>query len=99
MSINLTINLYDKGKELKINIEKTKTVQSLINKICSSNNQLSLEYTALKFAGISLNPSKTLDELNLKDGNILQQLKKDLNEVPGLIVSYEPDMITFDSTI
>jgi hypothetical protein len=60
---------------------------------------LSLEYTALKFAGISLNPSKTLDELNLKDGNILQQLKKDLNEVPGLIVSYEPDMITFDSTI
>ena len=99
MSLSLKIILWDEKKEIFVNIEENKTVLDLINTICDLNFQLSEEYTALRYAGIKLVRSKTLKDQCIRDGSVILQEKNDLDEIPGLVVSYEPDMITLDSSL
>ena len=49
---------------------------------------------ALKFGGFPLPNNKTLSDCGIENGNTLTQTKIDLDQVTGLIVSFEPDMIT-----
>ena len=95
--INVTVK-YEQ-REYKFQILETESIQTLISRLCDKNESLSETNTSLKFGGFLVSPLKTLKELGVKNGNILEQVKKDLSQIAGLVVSYEPDMISLDSTI
>ena len=94
--ISLNIKLSDRAKTLLTipSVDKETKISIFKEIICSYNNILSPEYMALKFGGFPLPNNKTLSECGIENGNTLTQSKIDLDEIPGLVVSYEPDMIT-----
>lgn len=52
----------------------------------------------LSCAGVVLQNEKLLKDYKIKSGVTIFQSKSDLNEIPGLIISYEPDMLSLDDS-
>lgn len=52
----------------------------------------------LMWAGVKLEDSKTLKSYKIKSGSLITQAKGDLSNVPGLILSYEPDFLSLDDS-
>ena len=48
------------------------------------------------WAGVKLKDEKNVKDYNIKSGAMIIQSKGYLSQVPGLIISYESDIISFD---
>lgn len=94
----LNITIQYNGKDYSLRISEDKTINNLISELCKQNSSLPEDSTAIKFGGCNVKTTLTLKQLGIKNGNVLQQVKKELNEIPGIVVSFEPDMITLEST-
>lgn len=49
-------------------------------------------------AGVKLSDKKKLNIYSLKSGYVITQAKSDLSDIPGLIISYETDILSFDDS-
>lgn len=48
------------------------------------------------YAGINLDNDKHIKDFNVVAGSTLVQSKSDLTQIPGLIISYEPDCLLLE---
>lgn len=84
-------------EELKLDFDDTKTVKDLKNLIASRNSNLKSNDMGLQFAGVTLLDSKALNFFNVPSGSLILQTKGNLREHGGLLLSFEPDMLYFNS--
>lgn len=89
----LNIILYDEKKKITISMDSSKTIDELILEICKINCQLCPEYTALFKDSTKLKRFLGLRDQGIQSNDSITQTKNDLSDVPGLIISYEPDII------
>ena len=92
--INLTII----EEEIKLNVEKDQTIKDLKKVIYSRKDILDQSSMCLMYAGVKLDDSFSLEKYSIKSGSTIVQSKQDLSEVPGLLISFEPDMLSFDDS-
>ena len=95
--LTLQIQLNDKNI-ITIKLDQSKTILSLKKKILAINNQLSVNAMSLYYAGIKLVSEKKLEEYKIDDDSTIVQQKGDISDCPDLLVSYEPDVISFDDS-
>ena len=75
------------------------TIGKLKETIATRNSCLSEGQMCLDFAGIALkDKAKTLKSFSIPNAAVITQSKCDLTEIPGLITSFEPDMISLENT-
>eukprot|EP00347_Sterkiella_histriomuscorum_P004850 403358845 len=96
--LELKISLLNE-EELKLNIDNDKTVLDLKKLIKTRSNLLDSTQMCLMYAGVNLRDNFKLVQHAIKSGSVIVQAKQDLSQIPGLIVSYEPDMLSFDDTL
>ena len=95
MFLRLRIRLYNE-EEVKITIDSDKTIEHLKRMIYLKNDILPKNLMCLMWAGVKLRDSRSLSYYNIKTDQTIVQSKSDLSCVPGLITSYEPDIISFE---
>ena len=82
------------NEEIKINITTTNTVKELKEKIYSIRKCLDVHNMSLECASVPLKDNYApLKKYNLKSGVTIIQSKCSLVEVPGLIISYNDDVL------
>lgn len=91
--LTLNIILYDENKKISLSISSDSTIDEFILEICKINFQLAPEYTALYKDSTKLKRFISLKDQGIKANDTITQKKNDLSDVPGLIISYEPDII------
>lgn len=65
--------------------------------IYARNDSFEVDTMHLTFASVDLDDNtKTLSQYNITSGSTIEVSKQPLSKIPGLIVSYEMDMISFD---
>ncbi|CDW88784.1 e3 ubiquitin-protein ligase-like protein [Stylonychia lemnae] len=89
---------YILDEEITVNIAEESTVLELKKLIHSRKNLLGSDQMCLMCAGVKLNDARKIKLCNLKQGYVVTQSKQDLSEIPGLIISYDPDILSFDDS-
>ena len=97
--ISIKVIIADNAKtQITLSIDKDSLVIDLMHEIYSLNNNLSVDNMSLKLGETILVKNKKLSYCGLKNNSTIEQVKSDLKDVPGLVISYEPDIMTDDSS-
>lgn len=75
------------------------TVKEAKKKIYETHDILEADSMSLSYAGIPMDDNQKLSAYKIKNGDTLVQSKEGLENATDIVVSYEPDAITFDDTV
>lgn len=71
-------------------------MKKLVNEKSEIYSDFSL--MCLMTSGIKLENERKLSSYSIKSGDLVTQAKGDISEIPGMIISYERDIISFDDS-
>ena len=87
------------NEEIKLDVNSNITVKILKHKIYESRPILPESKMSLEHASVMLKDEKPLSFYKIKSGDTIMQSKVHLEYVSGLILSFEPDMLSLDESI
>lgn len=91
-TLDLKILIKD-SEERKVSVDPNMTIRELKGVIFAINSELSVDNMELTCAGVKLINSKKIKEyMMLKDGAVVSHSKSSLEDVPGLLITYEEDV-------
>jgi Ubiquitin family len=85
-------------EELKLQLDPEITIARLKDIIYCRNSILPRDCMCLTYAGVFLKNENKVKYYKFGLGATIFQSKSDLSEIPGLIISYEPDILSFDDS-
>ncbi len=85
--------LIKESEERKVSVNPNMTILELKGVIFAINSDLSVGNMELTCAGVKLINSKKINEyMMIKDGAVVSHSKNSLENVPGLLLSYDEDV-------